>query len=58
MNNAIDELMGDRSIKQEKNMTERSVCYFKTRGERRATKGYKDGRPSKPCEGNERRERR
>jgi len=27
-------------------MTERSICYFKTRGERRATKGDKRGRPS------------
>jgi len=27
-------------------MIERSVCYFKTKGERRATKGDKRGRPS------------
>jgi len=27
-------------------MIERSICYFKTRGERRATKGDKRGRPS------------
>jgi len=26
-------------------MIERSICYFKTRGERRATKGDKRGRP-------------
>jgi len=28
-------------------MIERSICYFKTRGERRATKGDEIGRPSK-----------
>jgi len=38
-----------------KRMIERSICYFKTRGERRATKGDEKGRPR--CEGNERRER-
>jgi len=27
-------------------MIERSICYFKTRGERRASKGDKRGRPS------------
>jgi len=27
-------------------MTERSICYFKTRGERRAIKGDKRGTPS------------
>jgi len=27
-------------------MIKRSICYFKTRGERRATKGDKRGRPS------------
>jgi len=28
-------------------MIERSICYFKTRGERRETKGDKRGRPSR-----------
>jgi len=27
-------------------MIERSICYFKTRGEKRVTKGVKRGRPS------------
>jgi len=33
----------------------RSICIFKTRGERRATKGDKRRRPSTKCEGNEKR---
>jgi len=40
-------------------MIERSICFFKTSVERRATKGDKRGRPStsvQRCEGNERRE--
>jgi len=39
-------------------MIERSICYFKTRGERRATKGDKSGDRVQRCEGNERKERR
>jgi len=37
-------------------MIERPNCYFKTRGERRATKGEEDR--LQRCEGNERKERR
>jgi len=46
--------MEDCSTKQEQN-ERRSVCNFKTRGERRATEG-KDR--VERCEGNERSERR
>jgi len=42
-------------------MIVRSICHVETRGESRATKGYKMIREEKRlqrCEGNERRERR
>jgi len=42
-------------------MIKRSIWYFKTRGERRATIGLRvirDEDRVQPCEGNERRERR
>jgi len=40
-------------------MIERSICYFKTRGERRATiRVIREEDRVQQCEGNERRERR
>jgi len=39
-------------------MIEKSNCYFKTRGERRATKGEDREDRVQRCGGNERRERR
>jgi len=36
----------------------RSICYYKMRGESRATKGDKREDRVQRCEGNERRERR
>jgi len=38
--------MADFSIKQEQNGRKIYICYFKTRVERRATKGDERGRPS------------
>jgi len=51
--------MGNVTVPQNRSgMIEQSICYFKTRGERRATKGDKRGRLSRTLSGNAKRERR